>query len=84
MSKILGYMKNTFTDKSTNRTVEYARIYAGEKITKGGAGVSVTAYKSTVQVVDSLKPDIIGADVNLFFDRYNRVQLVQINDEPVK
>ena len=44
----------------------------------------VTAYKSTVQVVDSLKPDIIGADVNLFFDRYNRVQLVQVNDESVK
>ena len=84
MSKLLGYMKNTFTDKSTNRTVEYARIYAGEEITKGGAGVFVTAYKSTVQVVDQLKPDIIGADVNLFFDRYNRVQLVQVNDESVK
>lgn len=76
--KLVGFMKNSFTDKSTGRVVEYAKIWAGDEIVRNGSGLNVSSFKSTVQVVDGLTPDLIGADVCLFFDKYNRVQLVEI------
>ena len=81
MSKIVGYFKNSFTDRETGRVVDYAKVFISDPITKGGSGQQVIAYKASVDAVKDLAPSCIGRDVTVYFDKYNRVQLVQFDDD---
>lgn len=77
MSKLVGYFKNQFTDKNDGRVIDYAKIFISEDIKKNGAGINVVNYKAAVQVIDMLKPDCLGRECSVYFDKYNRVQLIQ-------
>lgn len=80
MSKLAGYFKGSFTDRETGRVVDYAKVYIADAITKGGAGLQVVAYKAAVDALKDLTPACINRDVTVYFDKYNRVQLVKFED----
>lgn len=75
MSKLIGYFKNSF--EQNGKVIEYAKVLVGDPIQKDGAGVNVVAHKAALEVIDTLKPELIGKECTCYFDQYKRVMLVQ-------
>ena len=81
MSKLVGYVKSQFKDKATGRVIDYAKVFVGDPIVEGGAGMNVFGHKAQVDVVEKLKPEFIGKEVTVYFDKYQRVQFVGLSDK---
>lgn len=80
MSKLIGFFTGSFTDQKTGQIIDYAKVYVSDPIEKGGFGEQTVAYKARPAALAGLTQASIGKSVNVLFDQYQKVCMVQIAD----
>ena len=83
MEKVFGFKKSNFTTKDGNY-VEGFNFYVGKEITRNGEGYEIErVYLSNNKLKNwGIAPEqLIGASVEVLYNRYGKVERIDIIDE---
>lgn len=75
----VGHMKGSFKDKNTGKEINYAKLYVTYPH-DGVIGLKAEELKCDFNLVPELEKLKVGSKVEVYFDRYQRVQKILVGE----